>query len=113
MPEDQRASIHKRIGSTLKELSYPSRLNEEIFEIIEHYNYGSQVLRNPIERIEVAYLNVLAGRIANARTAFENSIKYLKKAISLFTLGRLVQPLRFNPSNLFRTSRSGTPINQL
>lgn len=83
IPEDQRASIHYRIGRLLLGHFSPATQEERIFEIVSHLNAGIGLITNPTERFELAQLNLTAGRKALSSNAYSAALAYLNQAIDL------------------------------
>ena len=57
--------------------------SEEVFNIINHWNKGIVFIDSKIERSQLATLNLAAGRRAASTAAYEASLNYLDKGISL------------------------------
>lgn len=85
IPEHKKQSTHLRIGRLMIENTTNEEKEEAIFEIVNQINRGIVLLTNPGERIEIAHLNLLAGRKAKLATAFEEAWRY-------FTIGRNLLP---------------------
>lgn len=83
IPADDRATIHARIGRLLFSHCSSTNQEERIFEIVGHLNAGSGLIVDPAERIDLAGLNLIAGRKAIGSTAYAAALAYLDRAISL------------------------------
>ena len=82
IPPDQREWTHFRIGKQLQN-HYVDNLEDELFEVISHLNFGSCFIETDSEREELASLNCLAMRKALASTAYQAALEYFQKGISL------------------------------
>ena len=72
-----RAEVHLRIGRLLAAQTPPDKLEDTIFEIVNHLNLGSHLVTSTEERERFAELNFIAGKRAKASTAYASSLKYL------------------------------------
>ena len=78
-----RAEIHLLIGRLLVAQTPPGNLEEAIFEIVNQLNRGAALITSPIEREELAELNLLAGKRAKASTAYASALNYLTTGAAL------------------------------
>ena len=53
------------------------KLEEDVFEIVNHLNAGIDLISDQSEKINLARLNLMAGKKAKAANAYEPSLKYL------------------------------------
>ncbi len=53
-------------------------LSEQIFKIVDQLNFGWELMNSQQERVEVAQLNLLAGKKAKVATAYDAAIRYLQ-----------------------------------
>lgn len=83
IPEAHRATIHYRIGRLLLSHFASVTQEERIFEIVGHLNPSINLMVNPVERIDLARLNLIAGRKAMSSNAYSAAIDYLNQAIDL------------------------------
>jgi PAS domain S-box-containing protein len=75
--ESQKQVVHLQIGRNLLEKTLPERLLERLFEIVDHLNYGIEVVTDRAERNEIARLNLVAGQKAKAAIAYSMTQNYL------------------------------------
>jgi predicted ATPase len=80
-----RAETHLRIGRLLAERTPPEKLEEGIFEIVNHLNRGSALITSTAERERLAELNLVAGKRAKLSTAYASALKYLTVGRELLT----------------------------
>jgi predicted ATPase/signal transduction histidine kinase/CheY-like chemotaxis protein/tRNA A-37 threonylcarbamoyl transferase component Bud32 len=78
--EEQKQIVHLQIGRNLLEKTLPERLSDRLFEIVDHLNYGSELVTKQLERNEIARLNLIAGQRAKAALAYNMAKKYLATA---------------------------------
>ncbi|MEH2252205.1 AAA family ATPase [Nostoc sp.] len=72
--------VHLQIGRNLLENTSPERITDRLFEIVDHFNQGIELVTNQPERIEIARLNLIAGHKAKAAIAYNVAKKYLATA---------------------------------
>ncbi|RFU49667.1 PAS domain S-box protein [Paraburkholderia sp. DHOC27] len=75
--EEARAEMHLRIGRLLLLHTAAAQLEESIFEIVSQFNRAAHLIARRAERLQVAALNLLAGRRAKASTAYASALTYL------------------------------------
>ena len=85
IPEQQRAITHYQIGRFLERKMTSDLLEEKIFTIVNHLNYGISFITNLDEKKSLVVFNLLAARKARAATAYQATIEYTK--IGLVLLG--------------------------
>jgi PAS domain S-box-containing protein len=83
IPEQSRAEAHLRIGRILRVHTPADKLEERIFEIVNQSNRGTALITSRAEREELAELNLIAGRRAEASTAYASALKYLVAGAAL------------------------------
>src|ERR1700677_1360301 len=83
IPEGERAAVHLRIGRTLLPHTPSSELEERIFEIVNQLNRGATLITLQREKLQLAELNMIAGRKAKASTAHESALNYFAAGIEL------------------------------
>lgn len=93
IPEDARAEVHLRIGRLLVAHTPPGSLDEAIFDIVNQLNRASSLVTAPAEREQLAELNLLSGKRAQAASAYESALNYLTTGAALLT-GDSWQPRR-------------------
>ncbi len=83
IPEVHRATIHYRIGRLLLSHFSSATQEERMFEIVGHLNSGAGLIVHPAERIDLARLNLIAGRKAVNSNAYGAALEYSNLAIDL------------------------------
>ncbi|WP_375501875.1 AAA family ATPase [uncultured Nostoc sp.] len=83
IPEDQKQATHLAIGKLLHANTPTTQLDTYIFEIVNHLNIGIDLITQPDTKLELAQLNLLAGRKAKATIAYNVAVKYCTQGIDL------------------------------
>jgi predicted ATPase/signal transduction histidine kinase/tRNA A-37 threonylcarbamoyl transferase component Bud32 len=83
LAEPQRQARHLQIGQRLLAHTPEAEQAGRLFEIVNQINRGSALLTEPGERLELAQLNLLAGRRARATTAYGATGEYLTAGCAL------------------------------
>jgi PAS domain S-box-containing protein len=78
--------VHLQIGRNLLEKTLPEQRSDRLFEIIDHFNQGLELITARSERTEIARLNLMAGQKATAATAYEAAFKYFTIGLKLLNL---------------------------
>ncbi|BAY10167.1 ATP-binding sensor histidine kinase [Calothrix sp. NIES-2098] len=86
IPEDQKQATHLAIGQLLHANTPKTQLDSYIFDIVNHLNIGIDVITQPEKKLELAQLNLLAGRKAKAATAYNAAVKYCTQGIDLLSV---------------------------
>jgi len=76
-----RTPLHLQIGRLLK--AHPDALENQFFEVVDHFNIGQALIHDLLEREEIARLNLLAGQKAKAAVAYEPALNYLNQGLAL------------------------------
>ncbi|HEY9691361.1 MAG TPA: AAA family ATPase [Oculatellaceae cyanobacterium] len=85
IPEHRKQAIHLKIGQLLLKNSRPQYIKEQIFDIVNHLNVGSDLITHQPEKDQLARLNLLAGQKAKAATAYKPAVSYLRAGLELLT----------------------------
>ncbi len=81
--EAERERSHHRIGSILLAATSGAEREAAIFDIVDHLNESRRLITAADERLELAGLNLEAGRRAKLNSAFPTSLSYLATGIDL------------------------------
>ncbi|HBL60650.1 MAG TPA: hypothetical protein DDZ80_20015, partial [Cyanobacteria bacterium UBA8803] len=68
--DDRKKAVHLQIGRLLKANVSAQELPEKIFEIVDHLNVGQELIIDESELVDLARLNLEAGKKAKASTAY-------------------------------------------
>jgi PAS domain S-box-containing protein len=83
--EDARAKAHLRIGRLLLANTPANKREEVIFEIVSQFNRSSALITSQDERAQLAELNLIAGKRAQASSAYLTALSYLSTGTALST----------------------------
>ena len=83
IPEADKKAIHLQVGRLHLKNTKQDELEENLFDIVNQLNEGSELIFEQSERDELAKLNLQAGKKAKASTAYEPSLRYLKTGLEL------------------------------
>jgi transcriptional regulator with GAF, ATPase, and Fis domain/predicted ATPase len=77
IPERERAAVHLKIGRSLLAKLPGLDTSEKIFEVVDQLNLGVPLVKPPAERVQIAELNLIAGRRARSSSAYKSALVYL------------------------------------
>lgn len=80
---DKQQEIHCRIGRLLRDGGNAKTREERLFDIVNHLNIGKSLLDNPEERLDLARLNLQAGRKALQSSAYDPAAGFLTAGMEL------------------------------
>lgn len=81
--EGERDNLHYSIGKTLMTELNPKKKEELFLNIVDHLNYGIDMLKTPEEKLEHVKINQTAGNIAINAIAYPAAQKYFKVCLDL------------------------------
>ena len=81
--ENDRKILHQNIGKLLLKESTEEELQEHIFDIVNHLNWGVEFISEAEEKLKLAKLNLKASKKAKHNSAFKESFKYISTATEL------------------------------
>lgn len=73
--DNHKKAVHLQIGRLLLANVSAEQLPEKIFEIVDHLNLAWELIADESERVELARLNLEAGRKAKASTAYAAALE--------------------------------------
>ncbi|MEG3863015.1 AAA family ATPase [Microcoleus sp. herbarium12] len=73
----QKQTVHLQVARNLLEKFRPEPRSDQLFEIVDHLNQGIELVTDPVERYEIARLNLIAGQKAKAAIAYNAAKEYL------------------------------------
>jgi len=82
IPDDQKQAIHLKIGELLLPNFSEVERGEEVFDIINHFIIGSELITQQEERTKLAKISLFAGQRAKLSTAYESGRKYFAFGLS-------------------------------
>jgi predicted ATPase/two-component sensor histidine kinase len=83
IPKAQKQTIHLNIGHLLLKQTPETKLEDNIFEIVNQLNFGYKIIVERDEKLNLAKLNLIAGKKAKLATAYGVSSRYLNIALEL------------------------------
>jgi predicted ATPase len=83
LSDNEKQEMHCLIGYFVLSRTAPENRNEKVFYIADQLNLGFERIKTPQKKLELAELNLMAGRKAKASTAFASAAKYLTKGIAV------------------------------
>ncbi len=85
IPEKQKKATHLKIGQLLLKNTDEDKLEENIFEIVNQLNIGTELITEQSSRNQLAKLNLMAGCKAKMATAYSAAVDYLTLGRNLLT----------------------------
>jgi PAS domain S-box-containing protein len=83
IPEGERAGAHLRIGRVLLASMTADGLAEHLFDVANQLNRGAELLIDRGERVQVAAIDLRAGRKAKASAAYASARAYFSSGMAL------------------------------
>ncbi|MBV8275252.1 MAG: AAA family ATPase, partial [Verrucomicrobia bacterium] len=83
IPEPLRAQFHLNLGRMLIAGMTPEQISEKIFDIVNQFNRGRELIAGSEEQEQVAELNLMAARKAKASTAYASACAYLSTGMEV------------------------------
>lgn len=81
IPEEKKQNIHFKIGNLLLDNTSQDKLEERIFEIVNHLNASSQLIKTKIAKARLVRLNMIAAKKAKRSSAYEAASNYFEIAL--------------------------------
>lgn len=81
--EAAKQTVHHKIGQLMLFDTPEDEREERIFEIVNQFNVSLDLLTEEADRVQLAELNLLAGRKARASIAYDSARNYLQMGLSL------------------------------
>ncbi len=85
LAKEVRAEAHLRIGRLLNARTPPEKREGAIFEIVNQFNRGAELITSEEERFQVAELNLAAGKRAKSSTAYGLALQFAIAGAALST----------------------------
>ncbi len=83
IPETDKKRTHLTIGRLLLAYQPKEKVEERLFDIIDQFNRGVELITDPVERDTLRRLNTQAGRRAKSAIAYDAAYRYLQLASQL------------------------------
>ena len=88
IPEEEKKQIHLKIGRYIlnsrqksNKNFYSSEIEENVFDIVNHFNIAFTLISDENEKINIAKLNLIAGRKATKSAAFNSALQFINEGI--------------------------------
>ena len=81
--ESDKKEVHLKIGQLLLENIIENEREEKIFEIVNHFNFGANLITSQDSKLELARLNLIAGRKAKNSNAYEIALELFRVGLGL------------------------------
>ncbi len=83
IPDEHRADVHLGIGRGLLAGMKADQLAEHLFDVANQFNQGAARLIDGNEKVQVATINLRAGRKAKASAAYASALAYFSAGVAL------------------------------
>lgn len=83
MSEAERAEKHLKTGRQLLSNATEKEFYDQIFNIVDQMNFGMSMISNPLERVDLAELNLKAGQRKIESSSLKSADKYFQTGIEL------------------------------
>ncbi|MBN3925729.1 ATP-binding sensor histidine kinase [Nostoc sp. NMS4] len=83
IPKGKIKQMHLKIGLLLLKNTPVAEREENIFELVNHFNIAAEFITDRAKRNELAEMSLIAGRKALISTAYSSALKYLTTGIEL------------------------------
>ncbi len=81
--EGEQIALHLQIGRLLLKATATESVDEKVFDIVNQFNRGIELITDHAERHQVARLNLIAGQRATASTAYASALSYFSLGAQL------------------------------
>lgn len=85
IPQQEIVTLHVNIGKVLMNQLSPKKKEEQFLEIVDHLNFGKNLLENESERMQLAMYNQIAGQTAFKTFAYPLAEKYFTTSLQLIS----------------------------
>jgi predicted ATPase/tRNA A-37 threonylcarbamoyl transferase component Bud32 len=85
IPTEEKQIVHLTVGRLMLGRANSEQIDEKLFDIVQHMNRGSGLIVESAERVELARLNLRAGRRAKSSTAYEAALDYFKAGVDFLS----------------------------
>ena len=83
IPDDEKNAVHLSIGRLLLQNIAPDQQDDRLFDIVNQWNWGINIITLPEDRELLARLNLKAGIKAKQTSAFKPAFDYFETGIGL------------------------------
>jgi predicted ATPase len=82
IPEQERRRTHLQIGRLLMKRLSSQGLNENVFDVVSHFNFSAGLIHEKSERIEISRLNLIAGDRAKNANSYRPALNHYRSGMS-------------------------------
>ncbi|NET02616.1 MAG: AAA family ATPase [Sphaerospermopsis sp. SIO1G1] len=86
IPTQEKQPIHLQIGRLLLKNIPEEQISNNIFNIVNQFNEGIDLITEQLEKEVLAKLNLQAGKKAKLSTAYKTALKYLETATNMLAI---------------------------
>lgn len=83
IPFTERKELHLKIGNALLQEISDLKNDEQVMTLVNHLNFSADLIDNEDKRLELAHLNLIAGKMAQSTIAYKTAAQYYAHGISL------------------------------
>jgi predicted ATPase/signal transduction histidine kinase len=83
IPEEHKKEVHLKIGQLLLKNTTEEKLEEKVFNLVNHLNIGVELIDDLEQKVKLSNLNLIAGKKAKASTAYKTAATYFSLGIKL------------------------------
>ena len=83
IPEEIRKTVHRQVGQIILRETSGAKREARVFDVVNQLNASVELVQTPEEKLELAELNLLAGKKARASSGYESAYSYLSCGIDL------------------------------
>ncbi len=83
IPDNERPSLHRKVGLTILENVSKAHSENVIFEIVDQLNKGFELIADDVEKLELAEMNLRAGRRVKSSSAYEAAFMYFQAGLKV------------------------------
>ncbi|MBK7000266.1 MAG: AAA family ATPase [Rhodoferax sp.] len=87
LPEEDTAALHLKIGRLWLQQLDLTQADESLFAVVNQFDAATSLIQEKAERIQLAELNLQAGRKAVGSAAFTSALRYLTTGLELLEGG--------------------------
>ncbi|MGQ7847267.1 AAA family ATPase [Granulosicoccus sp. 3-233] len=81
--KNRQKQVHLAIGRRLQQTLSPTALKERVFEVVDHLNYGCELIGDEQEKLALAELDLMAAGKAADATAYQSALALIVTAQDL------------------------------
>ncbi len=83
IPDEDREALHLKIGRFYLQFESDLRNSGKLFFVLNQLNQSLNLISDPTERMDLAVLNLIAGKKAKSSNAYQPALFYLENGVNL------------------------------